>query len=644
MPIAADFSVASNGDIRHVSGTATYTVLELHRFLQNLADNASVSGDDILDITDETPSDRATDNIITLINGYNIDDDAAEYFYDGSITQDNGDTVYSGLRVLGAVNNVNTQLMVIQDNALYQFTPTPAAPFWGDQSAGGLNGNAAAGILMRCLIKSRVNGADIDGKRIRVQARHWGDSYDFFNVTLGSGESVAALSTTPDAQNDTLQATVTAYTHVTNIEGFQTIDLNNGNGAREYYAKWTYGANTSGDFLKGVWEFTKDLTGNGTAKTIHGINGELFLGITHSVPYDAEGGSGPVAEDNEIAWGTLIAYTGETGGPFTLGEVVEEDTATPTWKGRVLAIDDNGTTGTLIVHVTSGTVTNAETFTGLTSGAQATVNGTPTPATVNGRGLVLALDDDGTAGNVYLQLLAGTAPLDNTVLYRGGATADVAVSVTCSANATSRTVPKHFLGSYTGTLIGAYGVGVDAGDLTASDTIQDLAGVTQTPPNNVTFTVSSVVSGEDYILVGPRSAGALNTAQLTLEASAYAGGETSVIMSSAIPTDTPATGSFRVFSSTLGTFVKVTYTGYSGSTFTGCSGMPAALAGANVFISYIDKLATGTSESFTAIYATDRDLWVRVRDGGGSPIKTFETPATLTSAGGSVAAIRTTDS
>jgi hypothetical protein len=165
MPIADDFSVATNGDIRHVSGTATYTVLELHRFLQDLADDAQASGNDLVDITTLTPSDRSTDAIITLLNGFNIDDTAAEYLYGGSITQNGGDTVYSGLQVLGAVNNASTQLMVIQDNALYQFTTTPSAPFWGDQSAGGLNGNSTAGILMRCLIKSRVNGHDIDGKK-----------------------------------------------------------------------------------------------------------------------------------------------------------------------------------------------------------------------------------------------------------------------------------------------------------------------------------------------------------------------------------------------------------------------------------------------------------------------------------------------
>jgi len=556
MAIEDNFSVAANGDIRYTTfgGDPTYTVLELHRYLQNLADNATVSGDDILDITDSTPSDRATDNIITLINGYNIDDTTSQKLYDGSITQAGGDTVYSGLRVLGAVNNTSTELQIIQNSAVI-------TSFWGNQAAGGLNGIPASGVLMRCLIKSRDVGADIDGKRIRVQARHWGDSYDFFNVALGSGESVAAISTTPDAQNTTSQGTVTAYSHVTNTEGYQTIDLNNGNGPEPYYAQWTYGANTSGDGLKGVWEFTKDLTGTGTAKTIHGVNGEIFLGVTHSFPYDNELG-GPFSENEILSWGA-------------------------------------GTTA--------------------------------------GTGLLLALDDQGATGTMYMQLLTGVIPT-NDLEVTGGTS-----GATCDVNGTTnaKTIPKHFLGSYTGTLIGGFGVGVATTDLTASDTLEDLLGATQIPPNNVTFTVSSVVSGEDYVLVGPESAGNLNTTQLALEASAYSGGEASVIMSAAIPTDTPAAGSFRVFDGD--TFVKVTYTGYSGSTFTGCSGMPAASASADAFVSYIDTLAGATTATFTTIYSTDRGLFVRVRDGGGTPIKTFETPTTLGSAGGAVAAIRTTD-
>ena len=46
MAIADDFSVAVNGDIRHVSGSTTYTVLQFHRFLQDLADDAQASGND----------------------------------------------------------------------------------------------------------------------------------------------------------------------------------------------------------------------------------------------------------------------------------------------------------------------------------------------------------------------------------------------------------------------------------------------------------------------------------------------------------------------------------------------------------------------------------------------------------------------
>lgn len=654
MAIGDDFSVAVNGDIRHVSGSTNYSVLELHRWLQDLADDASASGNDIVDITSETPSDRSTDQIITLLGTYNIDDDAAEYLFGGSISQDGGDTEYSGLQVLGAVNNTNTQLMVIQDNGLYQFTTTPSAPFWGDQSTGGYNGDPAAGVLMRCLIKTRVNGHDIDGKRVRVQARHWGDTYDFFNVTLGLAESVAAIGTTPDAQNDTLQATVTAYTHVTNsggtandpTGGFQTIDLNNGNGAREYYSQWTYGADTSGDGLKGIWEYIKDLSGNGTSKTIDSLNGELFLGITHSFAYDAESG-GPFTERETVVWGTQITYDGLANGPFTPGNYVVIGTNGAA--GRVM--DDDGVS-TLVVALedTSITVLDDDVITEYSGpGAAATTTTAAVNVTVvdnnrsGGSGLLLALDDDGTTGNFYIQLLSGSAPVDNLRIL--GASSDATALV--NGSPVARTVPKVFLGSYTGTLIGAYGVGVDADDLTASDTVEDLLGVTQTPPNNATFTVSGLVSGEDRVLVGPRQAGLLNRGQDTINATLTDGVSTTVLTATAIPTDTPTSGTIRVQDDN-GVYTRQSYTSYTGSTYTLTgtyegSDNADATSGNDIFVSYIDQLAGAATASFTSVFLADRDLFVRVRDGGATPIKTFEAPATLTSGGGSVAAIRTTD-
>jgi len=69
-----------------------------------------------------------------------------------------------------------------------------------------------------------------------------------------------------------------------------------------------------------------------------------------------------------------------------------------------------------------------------------------------------------------------------------------------------------------------------------------------------------------------------------------------------------------------------------------------AANGNNVFISYIDRIADDTSESFTGIYkGTPTDLYVRVRDGGASPIKTFESPAVLGVSGGSSVASRIAD-
>jgi hypothetical protein len=54
-------------------------------------------------------------------------------------------------------------------------------------------------------------------------------------------------------------------------------------------------------------------------------------------------------------------------------------------------------------------------------------------------------------------------------------------------------------------------------------------------------------------------------------------------------------------------------------------------------------LADATSESFTSVYSSDRDLVVIVRDGGVTPIKQFITSATFSSSDSSVTAIRTTD-
>lgn len=643
MAIGDDFSVNASGDIRHVSGSSTYTVLQLHRWLQDLADDAEASGNDIVDISRATPSERSTDQIIQLLGTYNIDDTAAEYLFGGSVKQGTGATeaIYSGLKILGAVNNSATLIQIIQDHGYYDTT----TPFWPNQSGGGLNGNATEGILMRILIKSRVNGCDIDGKRVRVQARKWGDTYDFFNVTLGEGEAVAAIGTTPDAQNNTAIGTVQGWAGgniPTNTEGYQQIDLNNGNGNKPYYSKWTYNTNAAG--LKAIWEWIKEITGNDSPEAAepYDMNGELFLGITHSFAFDA--GTGAGTQNEKVVWGTDVTYDNLAGGTFTAGNYVRFSGGAA---GKI--VYDNGSTQMKVaLEDITKTIANDETITeysktGGATGKTAQVNVTVTNNDKEGgEGWLLATTGT-TTGSHYIQLLTGKAPVDNLPVR--GLTSGFTWTV--DTTVTPRTVPKVFLGSYTGSLIGAYGVGIDPDDLRAVDTVEELGGTTQTPPNNVIWTLGGLVVG-DRVLVMKKHATNPNFdfAEMTLATTLNGASETSVVVN-AIPADAPQTGVLRI---TLddGRVRRVPYTAHNGSTTftigsTNFTDPNDATAGNGVSLAFIDKAAGSDTEQFTVKYNADRTLWVRVRDGGATPIKTYEAPSSLTNLGGSATATRITD-
>ena len=103
MPMVdADWTFARDtGNLRYVGGdhgdsNPSYaTVIECHRWLQDLADDDVASGDDELDITNINPSSRSYDNLIYFLGLVNIDDGSAEHLYDGTIIQDDGDTRYS---------------------------------------------------------------------------------------------------------------------------------------------------------------------------------------------------------------------------------------------------------------------------------------------------------------------------------------------------------------------------------------------------------------------------------------------------------------------------------------------------------------------------------------------------------------------
>jgi len=565
--VDADWSVdRATGNIRYIGddhggASPSYaTVLEFHRWLQDKADDAVSSGDDELDITDTDPSSRSTDNIITLKGTYNIDDGASEHLYDGSIKQGTGvsEAIYAGFVNFG---NVET-IQIIQNGAVI-------TDDWWNQVLVSADPRSATGISHRFLLKVRTAGANIDGKKVIGISRRFGFTYSEFTVTSATeGNNVLALSEVSDLNNQTAIGTVAGYTSITNTtEGYNLIDVDNNGVDETYYSEWD--ANTPTNSINDLYERAKWLTREGTSETLYGLNGELFRGITHQIPYGTL--SGTFDEGNELTW---------TGGT-----------------GQVLA--DNGT------------------------------------------------------NTVWIQLLTGSAPGSGVSISQ---TSPDAASATTTGTATSRSLSFPFIGQSTGSaIIGGYGVGIETDDLTNSDTLFDLTNTSVNPPNNVTFTVGGLVSGEDRVLVAEASGTdangdpAINQGQFGLNTALTTDNITSVVIDATIPGDTPSSGTIRVVDND-GFDRRLEYSSYTGSTFTISStdgqedfATVNADAANDVYISYIDELASGTTASYTAVYSSDRNLVVIVRDGGGTPIKQFISAATFGSANTTVTAIRTSD-
>lgn len=552
--IAGDWSVDRQtkniryiGDDHEAASPSYATVLEFHRALQDYADNSAYSGDDELDIVDPTPTDKSFDTIINLINGYNIDDTAAEHLYDGSIIQDGGNVIYDGIQVLSPIG---TKVQFIQNGAVI-------TDDWWNMD-GGLNNDSANGISHKFILKVRTGGADIDGRRIIATTREWGKNYLEFKVNGTSrGINVVALATSSDLNNTTSIGTVAGWNSITNVtQGYNGIDVDN-NGSNEfYYSEWNKDTFSINQF----YERMKWLTRDGSASTLYGLNGEVFRGITHEINVD-----NPSATD------------------FSAFEAVS-------WSG--------------------------------------------------GTGQMLAINDVNAPTKMWIQLLTGVAPTDNQTITGGtsGATCQVNVTVT------ERTIATPFCGVSTGSaLIGSYGFGVEATDLSSSDKVFDLTNTQVTPPNYATFTVNGLVAG-DSVLVTNDQAGGIDLDQFTLNGALTGATVTAVVVTPAIPSDTPATGTIRIERAS-GKYTRHAYTSWTGSTFTIAStdfSSDNAPNGADCFISYIDGTAAGSSMNFTAVQSGSRTLFVRVRNAV-TPIKPFETTGTFGTSGGSATAIQTSD-
>lgn len=706
MAIATDFEIQNDKDIRYVGaahGDASagyYTVLEFHRWLQDLADDASATPDDFMGITFDTPSDKSFDTIINLINGYNIDQTASEHLYSGSIIQNGGNDIWDGIQVIA---NQGMDLQIVQDGAVLTndfwnynvkgshtgsndvavltdsgaswstdewvgyYIKNTTDGSWGVITANtsttitatlyggsendwdngdeysivqGLNFNTASGYSHQFMLKVTTAGSDIDGRRILGQTRVWGKSYSEFRIGTGTsrGNNVLALQYVDDPNNTTAWSSLTSspFTSISlTTAGYNGIDVDNDTVDEYFYSEWDRGTAS----INQLYEYQKYLTHYSATATLYGLAGRLIRGITHEIVVDTPTGT------------------------FNAQEEV-------TWSG--------------------------------------------------GTGWMFAINSPTAGTKMWIQLLTGVAPTDGQTITGTSSSATVDVNVTV----TTRAVSTPYLGSSTGSAIsGTYGFGVEALDLTSNDKLVDLNNVTFSPPNFVTFSVNGLVSGEDTLIVAPLgyrfnydneasgpfvvgetltftspagtailaslidngatgemiisepltgsvpannstisggTSGAtadvngtpvnsINLRQLTLNGTLSGAAVTSVVVSETIPTDTPSSGTIRILRAN-GVYTKHAYSAYSGSTFTIAStdfSSNNATDDTNVFISYIDKTASSSTETFTGVFSSTRNLFIRDRDGGTAgdlkPIKTFETSGQLTSAGGSTTVIRTSD-
>ena len=578
--VAADWSIDRDvtptlisyiGDDHGGADPSYATVLEFHRGIADLADDATSAGDDEHDITDPDATDRSTDNIITLSADYDLNAAAIEHLYDGSITFLSDNREWHGIVNFGSAIDIQ----IIQDGAVL------ADDWWNNDPFGegfGLNGDAAAGISHRFMLETIDNtGTDIDGRRLIGTARTFNKTYAEFSISqTGRGNNVLALSEGDDIFNNSSAANVSGWA-ITNTEGWQELNID-GTGAagQAFYSQWddsvATGTGRAGT-VNDVYEYIKWATRDGSTETLYGLNGELFRGITHQVALS--GGAGTWVEPESLSWGT-----GATAGT-----------------GQLLAVD----------------------------------NTTASSSTV-----------------LYMQLLTGVPPNANTITGNGGATAT-------AGTVTTRTpVPIPFLGASTGTnIIGGYGVGFLPASLGSSDQVFDLTNTQRIPPNNVTFSLTnldSTASNEDRILVTNNNGGDIDYAQLALSGNLTTDvGAGSITVSTAIPGDTPTSGYIRVQDDN-GRYRRISYSSWSGSVFTIDEGLAGeadfsttnATSGNNVFIAYMDRIASGASENFSGVNL-NRTLFIRVRNAGNTPIKPFTSTAAVSNADASVSVGRISD-
>ena len=323
MAIQDDFQISTTGDIRRQAGASTtvYSVLALHAWLQDLADDSSATGNDLVDILAPNPSrldgprDAAVASRLNLLTdgsvAFNLDDTSAQFINFGSIKQQSAAVQYSGLKTIGGIVAASPVYVVQNGSKL--------TTFWS-------NGH------IQILVKVRTGGTLIDSGNVTAFSRKWGQSYSHFDVNLSAGgESNAALSTSLDSNIVLSEASAAALSSkVTVTFGDTNQDLGNGNGSKLYKGTITLSNSCT---LQEAYQYLQYLTRENSTATLNSIPGWRYRVLNSAYTENAAapfgtfaGGTFFVAQGwwltgvlaSEATKYQLIAHDGTTQVPPTL--------------------------------------------------------------------------------------------------------------------------------------------------------------------------------------------------------------------------------------------------------------------------------------------------------------------------------------
>jgi hypothetical protein len=239
-------------------------VLELHEWLQAMADDANSTGDDTVSILTANPSkldgprSAIKPMLLNLLSTFNIDATAAQYFKFGSISQNSGLDLYTGVKSIGSPLVAGSPIYIVQNAAkLSTYWPTGH---------------------IQILVKAVTAGTPIDSGDIRVYSRKYGQTYgDFAANLVAGGEQPAAISTAvTDWTPLNLASALALNTKVAITTGSHFKDTGDGSGSKEYKGTITL---SGGCTIAEAAQYMQAICDESSTTTVDGVLGWKYRSL-----------------------------------------------------------------------------------------------------------------------------------------------------------------------------------------------------------------------------------------------------------------------------------------------------------------------------------------------------------------------------